>query len=156
MDILQLIDRLEELLNQGKHIPLTHQTLIDESTVFELIDNMRSVIPEEIREAQRTLAQRDRILAQAQEEATRTINTARERSEQYTERDQVVVNAHERADRIIAQAQANAETIRREADDYVLETLARLEVELDRSLTQVRNGVRALQTDQAKAETPAP
>jgi hypothetical protein len=43
--------------------------------------------------------------------------------------------------------------IRQDADNYVFETLSRLEMELDRSLTQVRNGVRALQTEQKKTES---
>jgi vacuolar-type H+-ATPase subunit H len=93
------------------------------------------------------LAQRDRLLAQAQEEANRTISLAREKSEQIIERDSIVQSAQTRAEQIVAQARTEADATKREADGYVLDTLSRIEMELDRSLTQVRNGIRALQNE---------
>ena len=49
------------------------------------------------------------------------------------------------ADGIISQARIDAENTRREADEYVVDTLTRLESQLERYLSQVRNGVSALQ-----------
>jgi len=109
-------------------------------------------IPEEVKKAQQLLAQKDRILAQAQEEANRTLTIAREKSEQLVERDSIVQAAQARAEQIVAQARLDVESTRHEADDYVLETLTRLEIELDRSLSQVRNGITALQNDKPKVE----
>jgi F0F1-type ATP synthase membrane subunit b/b' len=147
MDILHLIDRLEEILNESRPFPFTHNVIVDEDRVLDLIDQMRVAIPEEVKKAQQLLAQRDRILAQAQEEANRTLALAREKSEQLVERDAIVQAAHARAEQIVAQSRNDIESTRREADEYALDTLTRLEMELDRSLTQVRNGIRALQND---------
>ena len=47
MDILQLIDRLEELFNDGKPIPFTHNVAVDEDRMLDIIDQMRIAIPEE-------------------------------------------------------------------------------------------------------------
>jgi len=145
MDILHLIDRLEEILNESRPIPLTHNVLVDEDRILDLIDQMRVAIPEEIKKAQQVMAQRDRILAQAQEEANRTLALARERSEQLVDREVIVEAAHAKADQIIMDARASIDSIRRDADDYALEVLTRLEVEMERSLGQVRNGIRTLQ-----------
>ncbi len=150
MDILHLVDRLEELFNQSRPIWLTHSVIVDEDRMLDLIDQMRVSIPEEIKKAQQLLVQRDRILAQAQEEANRTLSLAREKSDQFVERDAIVSAAQTRGEQIIAQARAEAEQTKRDADEYVLETLTKLEVEMDRSLTQVRNGIRALQGDKAR------
>ena len=76
MDILQLIDRLEELFNQSKSIPLTRNVMVDEDRMLDIIDQMRIAIPEEVKKAQQLLGQRDRVLAQAQEEANRTLYAA--------------------------------------------------------------------------------
>ncbi len=152
MDILHLVDRLEELLNQSRTLPFTNNVIVDEDRMFDIIDQMRVVIPEEVKKAQQLLAQRDRILAQAQEEATRTIAIAREKSEQILERDAIVQAAQARAEQVIAQARAEAEKTRRDADAYVLDTLTHLEMELDRFLTQVRNGIHTLQRDLEKVE----
>ncbi len=151
MDILHLVDRLEELFNESRSIPFTHSVVVDEDRMLDIIDQMRVSIPDEIKKAQQLLAQRDRLLAQAQEEANRTLALAREKSEQMVERDQIVQAAQARADQIIEQSRGEGETTKREADQYVLETLTNLEMELDRTLSQVRNGIRTLQTDRQPA-----
>jgi len=147
MDILHLIDRLEEILNESRPIPLTHTVLVDEDKVLDLIDQMRVSIPEEVKKAQQLMAQRDRLIAQAQEEANRTVNLARDRSNELVERDQVVQAAYTQAEQIKLQAIADGDAIRREADEYVLETLRNLEMEMERAITQVRNGIRTLQEE---------
>jgi len=120
--------------------------------MLDLIDQMRVSIPEEVKKAQQLLAQRDRLIAQAQEEAQRTVNLARDRSNELVERDQVVQAAYTQAEQIKAQALADGEVIRREADQYVLETLRNLEMEMERALNQVRNGIRSLQEEPPKVE----
>jgi hypothetical protein len=80
------------------------------------------------------------------------LQLAREKSEQLVERDEIVQAANARSEQIVAQGRAEAERQKRDADDYVLETLQKLESEMERTLTQVRNGVRALQTER----TPLP
>ncbi|MFO7624847.1 MAG: hypothetical protein R6V73_10885 [Anaerolineales bacterium] len=150
MDILHLIDRLEEILNDSRPFPFTRNVIVDEDRVLDLIDQMRVAIPEEVKKAQQLLAQRDRILAQAQEEATRTLAIAREKSEQLVERDAIVQAAHVRAEEIIAQSHTDIQDTRKDADEYAMETLTRLEMELDRTLTQVRNGIRTLQSETQK------
>jgi len=147
MDILHLVDRLEELLNQSRPLWFTHNVIVDEDRMLDLIDQMRVAIPEEVKKAQQLTAQRDRLLAQAQEEANRTIAIAREKGEQLVERDAIAQAAQSRSEQIIAQARIEAEKVRREADEYVLETLTRLEMEMERTLTQVRNGIRAVQSE---------
>jgi len=155
MDILNLVDQLEELLNQSRPVPFTHNVIVDEDRLLGLIDQMRVVIPDEIKNAEQVLAQKDRVLAQAQEEANRTLAIAREKSEQMVERDAIVKAAQSRAEQIQIQARADIEGDRRDADIYMLDTLTRLEVELDRYLTQVRNGIRSLQSDNLPPDQPS-
>ena len=100
MDILHLVDRLEEILNQARPLPFTHNVIVDEDRILDLIDQMRVAIPEEVKKSQQLLAQRDRMLAQAQEEANRTLAIAREKSEQLVERDAIVQAAQARAERM--------------------------------------------------------
>ena len=147
MDILHLVDRLEEIFNAGRPIPLTHKLAVDEDRVLEIIDQMRVSIPDEVKKAQQILNQRDRMLAQAQEEAARTVQLAKEKGDQMVERDTVVMAAQNRADQILQTAKADADAIRTDADDYALETLSKLEGELVKSLQQVRNGILKLKVE---------
>jgi len=144
MDILHLVDRLEELFNSGFHIPLTNETAVNEERFLELIDQLRIAIPEEVKKAQQVVGQRERFLAQAQEEAQRTVEIARERVESLVQKDSITSAAEARGNQIIQQARDDAAGIRQEADDYVLESLSRLEAEMSRLLLQVRNGIAKL------------
>ncbi|HLE13378.1 MAG TPA: hypothetical protein VI776_01415 [Anaerolineales bacterium] len=150
MDILHLIDRLEELFNDSRPIPFTHNVIVDEDRMLDLIDQMRVAIPEEVKKAQQVLAQRDRILAQAQEEANRTLQLAREKGEQMIERDSLVQSAQARAEQVAMHLRAEAEQSRQDADQYVIETLSQLEIELERYINQVRNGIKSLQEESPK------
>ena len=151
MDILHLIDRLEELFNESRAIPFTHNVVVDEEKMLDLIDQMRVSIPDEMKKAQQVMTQRDRILAQAQEEANRTLALAREKGEQLLERDSIVQNAQSFAEQRATDIISDADKTRIEADHYVIETLTHLELELERYLNQVRNGIQSVQETQAEA-----
>jgi hypothetical protein len=155
MDILHLVDRLEELFNESRSIPFTHSIVVDEDRMLDIIDQMRVSIPEEIKKSQQLLAQRDRILAQAQEEANRTIVLAKEKGEQLITHDVIAQAAQARGEQVIEQARLEGEKMRRDSDEYVLNTLSQLELELERYLGQVTNGIRTLQADKRSPQPPA-
>ena len=150
MDILHLVDRLEELFNNSKPIPLSRNVVVDENAFMDIIDQMRISIPDEIKKAQQVIAQKDRILAQAQEEANRTVSIAREKSERMVEKSDVYQSAQSKADDIIRQAELDAEQSQHDADRYVVVTLAGLERELKRILAQVENGINSLKPEETE------
>lgn len=150
MDILHLVDRLEELFNNSKPIPLSRNVVVDENAFMDIIDQMRISIPDEIKKAQQVIAQKDRILAQAQEEDNRTVSIAREKSERMVEKSDVYQSAQSKADDIIRQAELDAEQSQHDADRYVVDTLAGLERELKRILAQVENGINSLKPEETE------
>ena len=153
MDILQLIDRLEELFNDAKAVPFTHNVIVDEDKMLELIDQMRIAIPEEVKKAQQVMAQRDRVMAQAQEEANRTLQIAREKADQMLQKDIIMLEAQRRADQIISQGRAEAESTRADADNDVVDTLMQLQEQIAKISNQVSNGIRMVQEEQMRKET---
>lgn len=155
MDILQLIDRLEELFNEAKAVPFTHNVMVDEDRMLELIDQMRIAIPEEVKKAQQVMAQRDRVMAQAQEEANRTLQLSRDKADQLVQKDIIVGEAQRRAEQIINQARAEAENTRADADNYVIDTLVQLQDQIAKLSGQVSNGIRMVQEDQMRKAPPS-
>ena len=145
MDILNLVNKLEELFSQGRSFPFTHNVILNEDQMIDLIDQMRISIPEEIKRSQQILAQRDRILAQAKDEHDRMLEIANEKREQLISSHEISIEATNRAKQIISQAQTEADVIKQEADKYALESLKKLEIEMERSMAQVRNGIKALE-----------
>lgn len=145
MDILHLIDRLEELFNESRALPFTHNVIVDEDRMLDIIDQMRIAIPEEVKKAQQLLNQSERIIAQAEEKANRLTSIAQEKADELISEDIIAQEATRRADTILAQARADAEATRADADDYVVDTLSRVEGELGRLLAQVQNGIQTVE-----------
>lgn len=146
MDIQHLVDRLEDLIDEGRHVPMSKYTLVDEERALEIIDQMRISIPEEIEKAARILAQRERVLAQAHEEAARILQQSREKSQVLLENDANVQAAHSRSVNIIEQAKLDAEQITQDADAYVLNILTSLKQRLEKTVREVEAGIKVIET----------
>lgn len=154
MDILHLVDKIEALFNESKPFPFTRNIVIDEDKLLDIIDAMRVNIPEEIKKAQQIVSQKDRIIAQAQEEANRIIDLAKDKAEQIVEREAIVRSAQTRSNMIVRQAKEDASAVKQDADAYVMESLQGMEDEVTRLLTQVRNGIRHMEEERLRALSP--
>ena len=136
-----LVERLEKALKSGRKIPLTRLTVIDEDELAELIDLMRTSIPDEIRQAKQVLQQKDRVVAQGQEEASRLVKMGREQAETLVAQHEISRAAEARSHTIIERAQREAVEIRRGADDYAEQILTGLDQRLESVAHQVKSGL---------------
>ena len=148
MDIQHLVDRMEDLIDEGRHLFGTKYTMLDEERALEIIDQMRISIPEEIETAARTIQQRDRVLAEANEEAARIVQQARQHSEDLIDDQEMVKQAKVRAEFVIEQAKIEAQKITQEADEYVLVQLSELEQRFALTLDEIRNGIQLMQYEE--------
>lgn len=140
MDVLQLIDRLEQLISQGTRLPLSSRTMIDEQEFLDIIDQLRVTVPEEIKQARRVSQERERITLQAESEAEKILNEAETRATAMLQDNELLRRAEEEARQLIEDAQRAAEEIRRGADQYALDVLTGMENELTRTLATIRKG----------------
>ncbi len=139
-----LVDRLEAVINSGWRVPLTARVQIDEREALDVLDLMRTTVPEEIKQARRVSQERDKILAHAQSEANRLVSQAQERVERMLSEDSVRVAAEDRARELLDQAEQEAGGVRQGADEYALDMLDRLDAELHRVQNSVRHAIEAL------------
>jgi len=145
MDFQELLNRLEYAVDEGRHVFGTKYTVVHEDQLLATIDQLRASIPEEIEKAARTLNQRDRVLADANEEAARIVQQARQHSEDLVDEQEMVKQATLRAEYIVDQAKIEAQRITREADEYVVEQLSQLEHHFAQTLQVIRNGIAHMQ-----------
>src|SRR5918999_4161203 len=61
MDVLELIDELRGLVHGAKQLPLTGQVRVDKKKLYDRLDQMRSTIPEEIRQARWIVKEREEM-----------------------------------------------------------------------------------------------
>jgi vacuolar-type H+-ATPase subunit H len=140
VDVLQLIDRLEQLVSSGTRLPLSSRTMIDEQEVLGIIDRLRVAVPEELKQARRFSQERERVIQQAEDEAEKIIVSAQERATLMLQETELMRQAKDEARRIKASTELEAEEIRRGADQYAFDVLAGLESELTKLLATTRKG----------------
>ncbi len=126
VDILYLVDRLENLIASSRRMPLVNQIIIKEADILSIVDQMRTSIPDEIKQARRIIQEKERILAQAQAEATALRERARAETDQAMKREGLLRAADERSQELLRHAEAEAERLKDDAYAYVGETLRAL------------------------------
>jgi cell division septum initiation protein DivIVA len=145
MDILALVDRIEEAMDSGRTVPLMRGRMVDVEKVYEIIDEVRANFPDELKQARWIVKERQEMLEEAEKEANRILEEARDRAESMASDQEVVRRANEQAAGILDDARQQEREIRLGAEDYADEMLANLEVNLGKLLTAVQRGRDRLQ-----------
>ena len=140
MDVLVLIDKLDDLVHNAKAVPLTDQVRIDREEIYDILDQMRATIPEEIKQARWIVKERQEMLAEAKREQDRLLQEAREQAVREASQTEIVKLAERQAQEIIDEARRQAREMRLEMEDWADGMLATLENNLDKFLTAVRRG----------------
>ena len=169
MDILYLVDRLENLIASSRRMPLVNQIILKETDILPIIEQMRTTIPDEVKQARRIIQEKERLLAQAQADASNLLARANEESERAINQEGLLHAAEERSQRMLWQAEEQAHTIIRraeehsehlkiDADSYVMETLRNLrehltgvETEVSRTILSIERGLESLEQQSEEA-----
>src|SRR3954467_8883508 len=140
MDVLVLIDKLDAVVHNARAVPLTDQVRVDREEIYDLLDQMRATIPEEIKQARWIVKERQEMLAEAKREAERIVREAREQQSRPTADEEITKQAERAADEIVEEARGREREIRLGAEDYADEILNTLEVNLQKFLATVQRG----------------
>lgn len=150
-DIYHLIDRLERLINESWRMPLSTYLVINEDDFLDVIDQMRTAIPQKIKDGEKIMRERERVVAQAEEEAERIVQIAHDDAAKMVEEHELIRSAEARAEMIVERAHREVANLRLEADEYVRSVLVSLDEQLvsvdgqiTTLLTTVRNGLTTL------------
>ncbi len=134
MEILTLIEKLEDIVEQGLPIPLFGRCITDKDELLDLIQEIRLKLPEEIKQAKWIKEERQRILLDAQKEANETLKDAESRINALIDEHELTKKAQEQAKEIITNAQKNAREIRLGTRDYADEILRDVENVMEQTL----------------------
>lgn len=151
MEILQLVDQLEQVLNRGWRVPFTASLVVNEEECLRLIDQMRISVPSAIKESERMIGERDRIMAEAQARAEVILEQAEEEAMRMVSQHFVAQEARREAEQIVNLGEQEAMRLIQEAEDYALNVLRELVEKLGSSLRQAENGIRAIEESRAEA-----
>ena len=141
IDILYLVGRLEHLITHSRRMPLVNQIMVNEADILNIIDQMRTSIPDEFNQARAIIRDKERILAEARAEANKLVAQAQEKAEEVVHREGLLRLADEKAERIKVEADAYvAETLRALRDH-----LSSIEMDIDRSILSIEKGLASLE-----------
>ncbi|MBI4898007.1 MAG: ATPase [Actinobacteria bacterium] len=140
MDVLVLIDKLDDLIHNAKPFPLSDNVRVDKEEIYDLLDQMRATIPEEIKQARWIVKERQEMLAEAKREAERIVKEGQDEQQRLVSEQEVVKQAENHAEDIIEEARAREREIRLGAEDYADDILNTLEVNLEKFLAAVQRG----------------
>jgi len=135
MDVNKLLDDLEELVEVrplspvGKWRPFRKVFFLDVDDVLDYTHQIRVSLPQQIQRADQITREKDRILAEAHEQAERmvteaagqaelTIRKAQDESRILVSNSEIVRQAQQEGQRIVDQARQEAEAIRQGALEY--------------------------------------
>ncbi len=144
MDLQYLIDRLETMVTGAKRMPITGKLMLDEQELADLIDQMRTVLPEEVRSARKVLRERDSIISESQQQADDILKTAHEQAEMLLDQQGLMAEAQARARQFMEEIEADAQDRINGADEYARQVLTQLREQLSRHLGTIEKGLESL------------
>jgi len=145
MNLLLLLDRLEQLVQESPRMPLGNRALVNVGELLDLIAKIRDALPEEIKQADRLASDTQRLIEQGRSEAERIVREAEEYAARLVSESEVLRRAQAEAKRIIEEAQRRAKEMEEGADAYAEGVLRNLQEHLERTLRTVRKGRSELQ-----------
>ncbi|HZK38201.1 MAG TPA: ATPase [Clostridia bacterium] len=138
MNVLKLLEELEDIIENCSSIPFAQKVLVDKREILEIIKDIRIYLPDEIKQAQWVNEERQRILAEAQQEADTISEEANKHILSMIEQSEITKLANEQAEEIITLAQNNAKEMRLGAKDYADSLLESVELDLTDLIGTVR------------------
>ncbi len=140
-DIIYLVDRLEELVGIGKRVPFSGRVMVEELEFLGLVDQLREAVPQEIKQAQRVIRERERIISEAQDEAIRIVQVARDRADSLVAQHNIVNEARVQGEEILRASEERSQRTRGELDMFAIEQLQLVEDAIRRGMAVMEDAV---------------
>ena len=153
MDTRKLLEELDYVVMNGREVPLTNKRLVDQDEGARIIDAINSSLPNELENAKRIVADKERVMMDAQKQAETIIAQAKDYIAKITEESELVKNAQERANEIIANANQTADTMQQNALEYATDVLKYVEENMEGTLDSLRKNRESLMQQQPQQGT---
>lgn len=138
-DVNRLIDMIYERIEDAKAPAFKpNMATIDRDELLDLLDELRSALPMEIKKAQELLAAREKYVEDAKREVDRMRRQAEMDARSMVSDSEVLYAAKEKARQIIAKAEERSRQLYQVANDYAEDALARTEEAVQAALDEVK------------------
>ncbi|MEA1904116.1 MAG: hypothetical protein U9N56_11405 [Actinomycetota bacterium] len=149
-DILDIVDDLVVHLHEAKTMPLSSNALVDRDMILDLLESLRSSLPDELRAARWMVREREAFIARTNEKARETMDKARTEADVLVSDSNIVAEAVEEANILVRRAEGEARKLRLETEDEIEKKLQRVESLLVDIMAQVHSARDELHTARPK------
>ncbi|MCL4535664.1 MAG: hypothetical protein M1370_10965 [Bacteroidetes bacterium] len=139
-----MLDRLEALVNEGVRFPMTSKVMIEEEEFLEIVDSLREALTEAQHQPRGHMVEPMGMPRPAYPSQQSSVSVSPAMPDALAD-NEIIQIAQQRAEALLAEAQERAQEIVSGADSYAMETLGRLEGELNRLVATVRRGKATLE-----------
>lgn len=116
--IEQLIEDIYEFVESCKMQPLSQtKVIVPKDELYDLLDELRLRTPDEIKRYQKIIANRDAIIADAEEKAASIQAEAKERAKSLVNENEIMQQAYYQANEMVSSANAQAEAMLKSANE---------------------------------------
>ena len=138
-DVTRLIDMLYERIEDAKSPALKpNMSMVDRDEMLDMLDELRSALPVELKRAQELLAAREKFVDDAKREVDRMMRQAELDAKTKVSDSEVLYAAKEKARQIVATAEERSRQLYQVANEYAEDALARTEEAVQAALDEVR------------------
>ena len=153
-DVNSLIDMLYEKIEDARSPALKpNMSMVDRDEMLDLLDELRSQLPVEIKRAQELLAAREKFVEDAKRDVDRMMRQAELEAKSKVSESEVMAAAKERSRQIIAHAEDRTRQMYQVCNEYTEDALARTEEAIQMALDEVKQSrIRFRSTSAAKLQ----
>lgn len=139
-DIQAKLKEIVTAIEEARAMPMSASCIVNRGELLELIEDLRGLLPTELRQAQWVLRDRDEVIEEGRREGAKLVEEARIEQERLVSKTTVVAEAHRSAERLLDEAENETTQMRQEVDEYMDAKLANFEVVLHKTLRAVERG----------------
>lgn len=147
MEIFNLLEKLEDVVENGWVIPLTGKTMVNKKEMIELLKEIRVMLPDEIKQAKWIKEERQRFLFEAQQEANSLLQEAENRISSMIDESEITRKSYEQANETIINAQKTAREIKDGSLAYADEILSKMEETLKEAYLEIHKNKEELKNN---------
>ncbi|MEG1311074.1 MAG: hypothetical protein RR942_09735 [Romboutsia sp.] len=159
LEMMELFEELESMIRNASSIPFSHKSGIDKDEVLGIISEIKTLIPEEVKQADWINKERHKLINDAKQEASELVEQATKEAQRirdeyennieelkknsedvvkaYVEASDPVTRAEEKANDMIKRAESVATEIRLGSIEYAENVLSTIEYNLKDILQEV-------------------
>ena len=126
MNAEKLLEDLESVVMNASKMPFTNKKVVDEEELLAIVDELKGAMPEEVEQSRKVLAERDKIIADAQRHADSMVAQAKDYIAKLTEESEIVRQSQEHASQIIQNANQSSEELKNSSITYAGDVLKSL------------------------------